>query len=200
MSIQRYKFITLSGLMGTPSLTSLPQRKLKELLAACKGASVFDVLSSASFPRAMKELDGCKKPCDWLNSLIEHSDVLKDRGLHYLVIDTLQHLMASQVESVLPMLKTLARQGVQIVVIDQHHTPIFFTSMREVVCTDDFMKIYVKSLWSQSRALGPTRAKTPVPTKPAPVVAKGHGRNRARPPARTTIKTGIQFMERIFVA
>ena len=57
MSIQRYKFITLSGLMGTPSLTSLPQRKLKELLAACKGASVFDVLSSASFPRTMKELE-----------------------------------------------------------------------------------------------------------------------------------------------
>lgn len=184
MRSQRLHFISLSNLMGSHSLSGLPIRQLKARMAACVGGQI-DALSTAKLPKALQALCGHKKPLDWLKKMVEDSDLLRDRGLDYLVLDTLQYTPESELNEITQLLQTLSQLGVQIVVFDQHQAPIFFTSMREVICTNDFMKIYVKSLWSQSRALGPKRVKR------APAAAK---EELTRPAAR------FRLMERIFVS
>jgi hypothetical protein len=191
---QRLHFVTLSSLMGSRSLSGLPTRQLKVLLEAGGGVAQIDSLSTALLPKALQALEGHKNPLEWLKKMVEHSDLLRRRGLDYLVVDTLQYTPKPELNEVTPLLQTLSQQGVQIVVVDQDRTPIFFTSMREVIRTDDFMKIYVKSLWSQSRALGRKRLTRAEPAARTPEAVKPMAAKAAQP-AR-----GFRFMERIFVA
>jgi len=180
-------------LMGSRSLSGWPTRQLKARMEACVGAQV-DWLSTSKLPQSLQVSTGHKKPLDWLKNMVETSDLLRQRGLDYLVLDTLQYTPESELSEITPMLQTLSQQGVQIVVVDQHQTPIFFTSMREVIRTDDFMKIYVKSLWLQSRALGPKRLTRAEPAARTPEKVKPMAAKAAQP-AR-----GFRLMERIFVA
>lgn len=193
---QCLNFITLSSLMGSRSLSGMPTGQLKARMEDYVGAQI-DSLSSAKLPKALQVLRGHKKPLDWLKNMVRYSDLLRSQGLDYLVLDTLQYTPESELDRITPILQTLSQQGVQIVVVDQDQSPIFFASMREVICTDDFMRIYVKSLWMQSRVLEPKRIRR----TESPVRAPGKVKEvEVKVASLAKPAAGFRFMERIFVA
>lgn len=177
------KFITLSSLMKSSSLSGLSLDEIRvKLQDSCREPA--GAINLSRVPDALKQLIGEKNPCDWVERLIDNSSSLKTLGFTHLVVDTLEHLPVHQLNKIILFLKNMPQHSIHVVVIDQAKTPIFLTTMREVIRTDEFMGIYVKSLWTQSLQMASHR-----------VVAKRHSRPAAPPQSK-----GFKMMERIFVS
>lgn len=177
------KFIALSSLMKSSSLSGLDLTELKTLLQVAEGRGTFSNFRTTRLPCALKSRLGNKDPCGWLEEIIVHSDELQMMGLGYLVLDTLQYLPRHSIRQLIPLLQLLPQHGIHVVMIDKGQSPIFFTTMREVTCTDQFLDIYVQSLWLESMVLN----------KPEPVLAPRSSKAH-RKPARE-----FKMLERIFV-
>lgn len=177
------KFITLSSLMKSRSLSCLGLTELKTLLQSAEGRGILKNFRTTRLPSELQSRLGSKDPCGWLEELIAHSDVLQMMRLDYLVLDTLQHLQRHSILQLIQLLQLLPKHGIHVVVIDKDQSPIFLTSMWEVTCTDQFLNIYVQSLWQESMVL----------SKQEPVVAPRRT-NAHRKPVRE-----FKMLERIFV-
>jgi len=178
------KFIALSNLMATSPLSGMNLTDLRTQLQTSLGQKTITNCSQAQLPPEMQDSVGKKEPQNWLRLIANCSEQLMDHDVQYVVVDTLQHLERSEVSEVTRLLQKISRKGLCIIAIDHHKTPIFFSTMREIVCTDEFMDIYVKSMWHASQKLKPrTRVSAISPSK-----------------APSTAPKKFQFMSRIFVA
>lgn len=148
-----HKFLALSGLMRTRSLSGLLLSDMTAPLAAVLGQHKLEPLSIGRLPVVLREQVGIRRPAEWLAQLIAHSDCLKRHGLNCLLLDTLQYLEPPELGQVAPRLQLLAQRGIQTVVMDQDRCPIVLGTLHEIVATDQYIDIYVRSLQQRSWAL-----------------------------------------------
>lgn len=147
------KFITLSSLMKGKSLSGLSLAEMAARLETATNQGIFSFFNGALLPDSPQQMCGHKNHAEWLEHIMVHSDKMKDLGLAYLVIDTLENLPYQAINKVGSLLQMIAQRGIHIVAMDKYKTPILLNTMREIICTDEFIKIYVKSIREQSTAI-----------------------------------------------
>lgn len=178
------KFITLSSLMKCKSLSGLTRTEMATRLETSIGQGIFSLFNGALLPDSLQQMYGNKNPGAWLENIIVHSDKLKDFGLEYLIIDTLENLPYQAVNKIGSLLQTISQHGIHIVAIDKDKNPILLNTMREIICTDEFIKIYVKSIREQSSTINHKKEAAAHHAHRAPRKSAGH----------------FQRMEQIFIA
>lgn len=147
------KFLVMSGLMRSRSLSDLLLIDMAAPLRAVLGQSPLEPLSAGRLPVVLREKLGTRRPGEWIEHLIGHSDALRRQGCHYLLLDTLQDVEDQELGRIKPLLQTLAQHGIQVVVMDRERCPVLLSTLREVVSTDQYIDIYLQSLRLQSLAL-----------------------------------------------
>jgi len=166
--------------MGASSLTDMTLTDLQIQLQTSLGDKAIAHCTNQQLPARLQNALGEKDPKRWLSRLSLCSGLLQDQNVRYFVLDTLQFLDRSDLDGMTLLLQKISRSGLSIIAIDHHKTPIFFSTMREIVCTDDFIDIYVQSMWQASRRLNVKAPRAPKRVAPEP--------------------TRFQYMSRIFVA
>lgn len=174
-----FKFITLSRLMSTSSLSGMNMIEMQTQLQTSLGQETIVHCRQVQLPARLKTLIGRQNPKSWMEELLTHHHQLRVRDINYFVLDTLQYLDKSDLGQVTPLLQQLSDCGMGVIAIDRCKTPLFFTALREILCTDSFMDIYLQSMWHESMTLK--------------VTAQKQAPDRSAPPR-------FQFMSRIFVA
>ena len=175
-----FKFIVLSHLMSSNSLSGMGLFELRTQLRTSIGLDTISHCTNSQLPDKLQEKVGKKDPMAWLQWIVSNAHLLRGRNVGYFVLDTLEYLDRENLSKATHLLQQMSNSGIGVIAIDHHRTPIFFTAMREIVCTDAFMDIYARSMWQESLAL-----KVKV---------------RKRTTERQTRAPRVQFMTRIFVA
>lgn len=152
------KFITLSRLMSSHSLSGMSTVELQTQLQTSLCEETISSCTHTQLPAKLKAMIGTKSPKAWMEALVVYFYHLQARNVQYFVLDTLQFLDKSDLGQVTQLLQHLSNSGIDVIAIDRHRTPLFFTAMRAILCTDDFMDIYLQSMWYESMSL-----QSPVP-------------------------------------
>jgi hypothetical protein len=74
---------------------------------------------------------------------------LRASGLDALVIDTISGLKREQKDMFIASVTSIWLSGIEVILIDSDNKLISFNEIGEVVCSNQFIKIYIDSLWEE---------------------------------------------------
>lgn len=181
-----HRYLPMSGLMRTRSLSGLLLTEMTPPLQAVLGQYPLEPLSVGRLPLVLRQKLGTRRAGEWIEDLMRHSDSLKRSGLCCLLLDTLQHVQAEDAHRIAPLLQRLLDHGIQIVVMDHSKSPMLLSPQPDISPTDHILDIYVRSLLQQSQAL---------------TQSQQQAAERAREARQARQQAGLRFSlpERIFV-